>query len=74
MQLKLKPGDFKGAERVALAYIEEEGDLPEGVWYQLGFIQDDDNRNPLWDRLEEIRAEYWRKLGKPMPPYKGGWV
>lgn len=73
LEQAMMPGDLGAAEKVARAYIVELGDLPEAVWYRLGFIQSGADRDRLWDRLKEIRAEHFRELGKPMPPYQTEW-
>jgi hypothetical protein len=72
--MALQPDDLEGAERVALAYIAERGDLPESIWYELGFIQMGENRDKVWNRLKELRAEHFKNLGQEPPPYKGGWI
>jgi hypothetical protein len=62
-------GDAPWAEvlRVARQIIAETGDLPEGLWWEMGYRQ---TGNPS-------QGEAWRALAalRPFgaPPYKGGW-
>jgi hypothetical protein len=53
MLTDMPAGDLAAMRRVARAYIDQTGDLPEGVWYQLGFIQRD--QGAAWGELEAMR-------------------
>jgi len=63
--------DPAGAEAIALAYLDETGELPENVWYSLGALQRD--QSAMWKRLLGLREQHFRARGIEAPKYAGGW-
>lgn len=65
----VKPFDADAATEIARAYIAETGDLPESVFGQLCFAQyaPDD----VAKRLQALRVEHFKTLGKKPPAYSG---
>src|SRR3972149_7992092 len=60
--------DPAGAEAIALAYLDETGQLPENVWDSLGAPQRD--QSAMWKRLLGLRGRAFRarRLEAPEAP------
>lgn len=60
---------------IAEAYIEQEGDLPEFIWYQLGLVQPSfEQSDRVWKSLTAMREAYFEELGEEMPEYTGTFI
>ena len=57
---------------IALAYIEETGDVPLELEHTLGTAAANmDDLNAMQQLIDELRAEHFAKLGKPVPERSG---
>jgi hypothetical protein len=68
------PMTLERAVDIARAFLDERGDLPQGIWYELGFVLSGDARDEVWDTLSRMRAAHFKKRGVPMPPYEDDWM
>lgn len=70
---KLHPPTPEEALRVAQAYLDE-GDLPESIWYELGFVQETSREQArVWNDLLALRQAHFELQGKTAPPYTQTW-
>ena len=66
----LRPWNAENRRTIALAYLEQEGDLPRGVVYS--FLRYMGSEDVDIDReMAELRAAHFKKLGKPVPKRQG---
>lgn len=68
LNISMPVGDLDAAVRVAQAYIDERGDVPEAVRYSLYRRQVGEDHRRLYDRIRELRVAHFRRLGKSVPP------
>lgn len=66
------PWTPENRRRIALAFIEEQGDIPAGVWHSFGMeARDSEEAEAINAEMTELRQQHFAKLGKPVPEYEG---
>lgn len=72
---KYHPASPEEALEIAGAYIEELGDLPQAVYYQLGVVQADMATTQLvWKELAALRESYFEASGQNMPAWTDEYI
>lgn len=70
--LHAQPCTHENMLAIARAYLEEAGDVPRRVAYGFGMeCGTPEEARAIDAAVERLRAEHFKRLGKPVPKYTG---
>lgn len=67
----LQPWNAENRRQIALAFLEEQGDLPSGIVYSFCRVVSSDEGEALMREMTELREQHFAKLGQPVPEHSG---